>query len=140
MAPFGVRIAYKEAPPKHLPYSMVMMGGKPQVIGLPSGILGVACNLDCGDTWWRDTTFAFTEVAGDVQVLGTTALQEAAHAWGLDHIDGQQNIMYPYATSGKKVWADGCVDYNDATGAIGCEYVHDEFCGEDGGAQNDVAE
>lgn len=140
MAPFGVRIAYEEAPPKHLPYSMVMMGGKPQVIGLPNGVLGVACNLDCGDTWLRDTTFAFTEVAGDIQVLGTTALQEAAHAWGLDHIDGSDNIMYPYATNGKKVWADTCVPYNDATGPIGCEYIHDEFCGENGGAQNDVAE
>lgn len=140
MAPFGVRIAYEEAPPKHLPYSMVMMGGKPQVIGLPNGVLGVACNLDCGDTWWRDTTFAFTEVAGDIQVLGTTALQEAAHAWGLDHIDGDQNIMYPYATFGKKVWADTCTPYNAATGPIGCEYIHDEFCGEGAEAQNDVAE
>ncbi|WAS97603.1 MYXO-CTERM sorting domain-containing protein [Nannocystis punicea] len=140
MNPFGVRIAYEKAPPKHLPYSMVMMGGKPQVIGLPNGVLGVACNLDCGDTWWRDTTFAFTEVAGDIQVLGTTALQEAAHAWGLDHIDGEDNIMYPYATFGKKVWADTCTPYNAATGPIGCEYVHDEFCGENGGAQNDVAE
>ncbi|MFY0541705.1 MYXO-CTERM sorting domain-containing protein [Nannocystis pusilla] len=140
MEPFGVRIAYEEAPPKHLPYSMVMMGGKPQVIGLPNGVLGVACNLDCGDTWWRDTTFAFTEVAGDIQVLGTTALQEAAHAWGLDHIDGEDNIMYPYATFGKKVWADTCTPYNAATGPIGCEYVHDEFCGENGGAQNDIAE
>ncbi|MDC0715410.1 MYXO-CTERM sorting domain-containing protein [Nannocystis bainbridge] len=140
MTPFGVRIAYEKAPPKHLPYSMVMMGGKPGVIGLPNGVLGVACNLDCGDTWWRDTTFAFTEVAGDIQVLGTTALQEAAHAWGLDHIDGEDNIMYPYATFGKKVWADTCTPYNAATGPIGCEYVHDEFCGENGGAQNDVAE
>jgi MYXO-CTERM domain-containing protein len=138
MEPFGVRIAYEKAPPKHLPYSMVMMGGRPQVIGLPNGVLGVACNLDCGDTWWRDTTFAFTEVDGDIQVLGTTALQEAAHAWGLDHIDGSQNIMYPFATYGKKVWADTCTPYNDATGPIGCKYVHDEFCG--GGAQNDVAE
>lgn len=140
MTPFGVRIAYEKAPPKHLPYSMVMMGGKPQDIGLPNGVLGVACNLDCGDTWWRDTTFAFTEVAGDIQVLGTTALQEAAHAWGLDHIDGEDNIMYPFATFGKKVWADTCTPYNDATGAIGCQYVHDEFCGENSGGQNDVAE
>lgn len=138
--PFGVRIAYKAAPPKHLPYSMVMMGGKPGVIGLPQGVLGVSCSLDCGETWWRDATFAFTEESNNVQTLGTTALQEAAHAWGLDHIDGQQNIMYPYATLGDKVWADTCTPYNNATGPIGCDYVHDEFCGENAGKQNDVAE
>lgn len=138
--PFGVRIAYDAYPPKHLPYSMVMMGGKPGVIGLPNGVLGVSCNLDCGETWWRDTTFAFTEQSGDVQTLGTTALQEAAHAWGLDHISGENNIMYPFATPGAKVWADTCTPYDDATGAIGCEFIHDEFCGPQAGKQNDVAE
>jgi MYXO-CTERM domain-containing protein len=136
--PFGMRIAYEKAPPKELPHSQVMMGGTPQLIGLPQGVLGVACNLDCGDIWWRDTTFAFTEESNDVNVLGTTALQEAAHAWGLDHIDGQDNIMYPFATPGSKVWADTCTPYNDATGPIGCKYVHKEFCPE--GSQNDVSE
>jgi MYXO-CTERM domain-containing protein len=137
-SPFGIRIAYDKVPPKHLPYSQVMMGGSPGIIGLPNGVLGVACNLDCGDQWWRDTTFAFTEQTNDVPVLGTTALQEAAHAWGLDHIDGENNIMYPYATPGLKVWADECTDYNPATGAIGCQGTHNKFCG--GGQQNDVAE
>ena len=137
-APFGMRIAYDAVPPKHLPHSQVMMGGKPGAIGLPQGVLGVACNLDCGDLWWRDTTFAFTEETNDVPTLGTTALQEAAHAWGLDHIDGENNIMFPYATPGIKVWADTCTPYNDATGQIGCEYVHKEFCPE--GSQNDVSE
>ncbi len=142
-APFGLRIAYDAVPPKHLPYSQVMMGGKPGIIGLGNGVLGVACNLDCGDSWWRDTTFAFTEESNNVGILGTTALQEAAHAWGLDHIDGDNNIMYPYATPGFKVWADSCTPYNDATGGIGCQYVHKQFCPLDqypDGAQNDVAE
>ena len=142
--PFGLRIAYDAFPPKHLPYSQVMMGGSPQIIGLPNGVLGVSCNLDCGDDWWRDTTFAFTEETNNVGILGTTALQEAAHAWGLDHIDGDNNIMYPYATPGDKVWADTCTPYNDATGGIGCQYVHRQFCPEDPntmeGFQNDVAE
>ena len=136
--PFGLRIAYDVVPPKHLPYSQVMMGGSPQIIGLPNGVLGVSCSLDCGDSWWRDTTFAFTEETNNVGILGTTALQEAAHAWGLDHIDGDNNIMYPYATPGNKVWADTCTIYNDATGGIGCQYVHEKFCAE--GSQNDVAE
>lgn len=137
-APFGIRIAYDKVPPKHLPYSQVMMGGDPGLIGLPNGVLGVACNLDCGDQWWRDTTFAFTEQSNDTNILATTALQEAAHAWGLDHIDGENNLMYPYATPGTKVWADECTPYNAATGGIGCQSTHDKFC--PGGSQNDVAE
>lgn len=136
--PFGMRILYDKFPPKHLPYSQVMMGGRPSIIGLPNGVLGVACNLDCGDSWWRDTTFAFTEGVNDIPTLGTTALQEAAHAWGLDHIDGANNIMYPYATPGIKVWADTCTKYNAATGGIGCMPTHEQFCPQ--GSQNDVAE
>lgn len=138
-APFGLRIAYDKVPPKHLPYSQVMMGGKPGAIGLGNGILGVSCNLDCGDAWLRDTTFAFTEESNNTGVLGTTALQEAAHSFGLDHIDGSNNIMYPYATLGAKVWADTCTPFNDATGGIGCKPTHVKFC-PDNASQNDVAE
>ena len=136
--PFGMRIVYDAVPPKHLPYSQVMMGGHPAIIGLPKGVLGVSCNLDCGDSWWRDTTFAFTEESNNVGILGTTALQEAAHAWGLDHIDGSSNIMYPYATPGAKVWAEECTIYNDATGGIGCKSTHERFC--EKGTQSDIKE
>lgn len=142
--PYGLRIAFEEVPPKHLPYSQVMMGGQSSSIGLGQGILGVSCNLDCGDQWLRDTTFAFTEESNNVGVLGTTALQEAAHSFGLDHIAGQNNIMYPFATLGKKVWAQECTQYDDSTGGIGCTSVHQMFCPADAqnpkGRQNDNAE
>lgn len=137
-APFGIRILYEDFPPKHLPYSQVMMGGRPEVLGLPPGVLGLACNLDCGDVWWRDTTFAFTEASSSPNAVGTTALQEAAHAWGLDHIDGAEHIMYPISSPGAKVWADGCTPYNASTGMIGCQATHERFC--EPGAQDDVAE
>jgi hypothetical protein len=140
MDPYAVRIAYDLVPPAHLPYSMVMMGGSPEDLGMMGGILGVSCSSDCGDTWWRDTTFAFTEESGNASTLGNTALQEAAHAFGLDHIDGADHIMYPFAGSGTKTWAAACTPYNDATGGISCTFVHDEFCGENGGMQNDDAE
>jgi len=140
MAPYAVRIAYEDPPPAHLPYSMVMMGGDPTDVGQDAGTLGVSCSSDCGDVWWRDTTFAFTEASNSALTLGNTALQEAAHAFGLDHIDGTDNIMYPYATAGAKTWAPECTPYNDATGGISCTYIHDVFCGEDAGMQNDHAE
>ena len=140
MEPYAVRIAYEDAPPAHLPYSMVMMGGDPTDIGQDAGTLGVSCSSDCGDVWWRDTTFAFTEASNSASTLGNTALQEAAHAFGLDHIDGSEHIMYPFASGGAKIWSTECTPYNDATGGISCTYVHDEFCGEDSGMQNDDAE
>ena len=140
MAPYGIRIAYDERPPAHLPYAMVMMGGTPQLLGLPNGVLGVSCSSDCGDFWWRDTTFAFTDAINpdNAEVLGTTALHEAAHAFGLAHIDDSSKIMHPFVGSGDVTWEQTCTPYNDATGGINCMPTHDEFCG--GGAQNSHAE
>jgi len=143
LAPYGVRVAYEKAPPPELPYAMVMMGGKPGDIGMSTGILGVSCSSDCGDRWWRDTTLAFTAAAQPSQTntLSTTALHEAAHAFGLAHIDTAFNspfVMHPYVDNSERIWGDGCEEYNDATGSINCQSTHDVWCG--GGAQNTHAE
>lgn len=141
MEPYGVRIAYDVRPPKHLPYAMVMMGGLPSMLGLGGGVLGVSCSSDCADMWWRDTTFAFTDAINpnNAETLGTTALHEAAHAFGLAHIDDPSKIMNPFVSSGQVTWADECTPYNDATGGINCQGTHASFC--DGQpAQNTHAE
>ncbi len=141
MAPYGVRIAYEERPPAHLPYAMVMMGGTPQMLGLGSSVLGVSCSSDCGDQWWRDTTFAFTDNINpnNAPILGTTALHEAAHAFGLAHIDDGTKIMNPFVGSSDVTWSDTCTPFNDATGGINCRSTHREFCdGQE--AQNSDAE
>ncbi len=143
MAPYGVRIAYEERPPGHLPYAMVMMGGTPGLLGLPGGVLGVSCSPDCGDAWWRDLTFAFTASPNvgndDAEELGTIALHEAAHAFGLGHIDGNTNVMFPFVTA-NSTWADSCTPYNTATGGVNCQFVHDEFCGDQALMQDTNAE
>ncbi|MBL9102619.1 MAG: hypothetical protein JNL82_16860 [Myxococcales bacterium] len=143
LEPYGVRIAYEKAPPPELPYAMVMMGGTPDLIGLPNGVLGVSCSSDCGDRWWRDTTLAFTAAASPNQTntLSTTALHEAAHAFGLGHIDKAQSspfVMHPYVDNSPKVWGDECEEYNAATGGINCQSTHDYWCA--GGSQNTHAE
>ncbi|MBL9101574.1 MAG: hypothetical protein JNL82_11485 [Myxococcales bacterium] len=143
LEPYGVRVAYEKAPPPELPYAMVMMGGTPDLVGLPNGVLGVSCSSDCGDRWWRDTTLAFTAAASPNQTntLSTTALHEAAHAFGLAHIDTSQNsplVMHPYVDNSPKVWGDQCEEYNAATGGINCQSTHDYWC--PGGAQNTHAE
>ena len=140
MEPYGIRIAYEEVPPPELPYAMVMMGGTPGMLGLGGSVLGVSCSSDCGDFWWRDATFAFTDNINpnNASVLGTTALHEAAHAFGLAHIGDPTKVMNPFVGSANVVWADECTPYDDATGGINCQPTHDEFC--DGGAQNTHAE
>lgn len=140
MEPYGIRIAYDEVPPPELPYAMVMMGGSPGLLGLGNGVLGVSCSSDCGDMWWRDATFAFTDAINpnNSATLGTTALHEAAHAFGLAHIGDPSKVMNPFVGSANVTWAPDCVPYDDATGGINCQATHDEFC--PGGSQNTGAE
>jgi len=137
---FGIRIAYDERPPSHLPYAMVMMGGRPGLLGLGGSVLGVSCSRDCGDRWWRDTTFAFTQATGSTNpnVLGLIALHEAAHGFGLAHIDDSSRIMNPFITRADVSWADECTGYDASTGSINCQPTHDDFCPP--GMQNDTAE
>lgn len=140
MEPYGIRIAYDEVPPPELPYAMVMMGGSPGLLGFGNGVLGVSCSSDCGDNWWRDATFAFTDAINpnNSATLGTTALHEAAHAFGLAHIGDPSKVMNPFVGSANVTWAPDCVPYDDATGGINCQATHDEFC--PGGSQNTNAE
>lgn len=140
MEPYGIRIAYDAVPPPELPYAMVMMGGSPGMLGLGNGVLGVSCSSDCGDMWWRDATFAFTDAINpnNSATLGTTALHEAAHAFGLAHIGDPTKVMNPFVGSANVTWASECTPYDDATGGINCQPTHDEFC--PGGSQNTNAE
>jgi hypothetical protein len=103
----------------------------------------VSCSSDCGDRWWRDTTLAFTAAASASQTntLSTTALHEAAHAFGMGHIDKSMNsplVMHPYVDNSPKIWGSGCEEYNPATGGINCQPTHDYWC--PGEAQDSHAE
>jgi len=139
LEPFGIHVVWEERPPAHLPYAMVMIGGKAEDFGLGSGILGLACEIDCGDSWWRDVTYSFAG-GKDVTMAGQVAVHEAAHAWGLDHIDDENCIMYPVANSVKRSWATECTPYNTSTGEVECQAAHDEICGEGAGKQDSYAE
>ena len=50
-----------ERPPEHLPYTMVMVGGLPQALGLDDGVGGYACVIDCSDAIGRETVLVFGE-------------------------------------------------------------------------------
>jgi MYXO-CTERM domain-containing protein len=84
-APFNVQIVQTE--PAGGEYVEAVIGGRPQQLGLPNGVGGVApidqfqCNIIP-----NAIVFAFSDVyANDPQDVCETAAQEIAHAISLDH-------------------------------------------------------
>lgn len=137
-SPYGIRVVHEERPPAHLPYAMVLFGGTPDLIGASPAVLGTSCSSDCSDRWWRDTTLVFSgaRTSGDAEALAITALHEAAHAFGLTHIDDAARIMYPFVSQGA-TWGDACAGFDTRTGAVICRDSHLELCAD---GQNSHAE
>lgn len=129
LSPYGIRVVHEERPPAHLPYAMVLFGGTPELIGAGPGVLGTSCSSDCYDRWGRDTTLVFSGArnTSDTEALAITALHEAAHAFGLTHVDDPARIMYPFVSHGA-VWGDGCAGFDTRTGPILCRDSHLELC------------
>jgi hypothetical protein len=129
VADFGV-IVVGERPPEGNPYAMVVVG-VPQG-GAPGGIGGVAPGIDCGNTNPNLTSFSFLVNSGP-NVQATVIHQEAAHTWGLEHVDDESDNLFPstggitdpkYQDVCSQVVAD--VDLNP-TGSS-CNAVHTMFC------------
>ncbi len=83
---FNVQIVEVE-PPSNERYVEHVVGGRPQNVGLPNGVGGVAPidNFNCRviDT---AINYTFSEVyGGNVQSICETAAQEIAHSFSLDH-------------------------------------------------------
>ena len=74
-------------------YAMVVYGGTEEDFG----VLGSAPAGDCYDQLPGEIGFAHIdgELVDWVSGGATTALHEAGHTWGLDHIDVDTGIMYP---------------------------------------------
>jgi MYXO-CTERM domain-containing protein len=85
-AQFNVEIVETE-PPSNVRYVEHVVGGRPQDVGLPNGVGGVAPidNFNCGIIDVA-INYTFAEVyGGDVQSICETAAQEIAHSFSLDH-------------------------------------------------------
>jgi MYXO-CTERM domain-containing protein len=97
-----------------------------------SKILGIA-HLDCGDKMMRnDVSFAFHH-AGDGHQPSSVAMtisQEVAHAFGLEHVDDPNDIMFPARGAADPSFVDGCSPVVPAEGiGIACTEQHIESCG-----------
>lgn len=127
---FGV-IVVGERPPMGNPYAMVV-AGTPNGGG-PAGVGGVAPGIDCGNTNPNITSFSFL-VNESANVQATVIHQEAAHTWGLEHVDDESDNLYP-STGGitDPKYQDVCstvvadVQLNPTNAS--CNSVHTMFCG-----------
>lgn len=129
VADFGV-IVVGERPPAGNPYAMVV-SGEP-VGGAPNGIGGVAPGIDCGNTNPNLTSFNFL-VGSSANIQATVIHQEAAHTWGLEHVDDESDNLFPstggvsdpkYQDTCSRVVADTQLNPTPAS----CNSVHTMFC------------
>ncbi len=131
LAEFGVQVTI-ERPPEDVDYTMVMYGD----LG-PQSFAGIAPYIDCEDRRGGDTSFTQGFVTSNTG--STVILQEAAHTWGLEHVDAPSDILNPFKSSGlNQQFLDDCfkivanTDLEPTAGS--CNQIHTLYCDE--GYQN----
>jgi Big-like domain-containing protein len=115
--PFDVQIVFDR--PASGPYSMNMIGGKPEDIGLGPGAVGIA-PLDCSDLNDHDLSFTFPAVvANDPLEVAQTIAQETAHAYGLGHTSDRTDVMFPYVQKDSNGFQNFLMNVPDNTDCTG---------------------
>jgi len=130
-APYAVTVTDQD--PSPAPHDEAIVCGTPGVIGMPNGVGGVA-PFTCGQIP-NAITFTFAGVyGGDVDTMVGVVGQEAAHAWGLEHLlrcnDPMTYLNSPWSDEGS-CWPKAFQDHDSQCGeyqARSCD------CG--GGTQN----
>lgn len=127
VADFGVTVTDQR--PGSGDYDMEMVGNW-QGVENP-GFAGIAPNIDCFDAEGGETSFTL-EASGSADGIAEIVLQEIAHTWGLEHVDEQQDLLYPTTEGTNKTFRDECykivedVQLNPTNGY--CNSVHTQFC------------
>ncbi len=125
VADFGLKVV-TQRPPLTQEYSMVLYGELGE-----QEFAGIAPYIDCGNLWPSDTSFSS---GYDTSNSGSTiVLQEAAHTWGLEHVDAEFDVMNPFkVASANQRFEDQChkivanTDLEPTDGA--CTLMHTRFC------------
>jgi hypothetical protein len=129
VADFGIRVTGVR-PADSEDYTMVVYGGTEAEYGA----LGSAPAGDCLDQKPNEIVFAHLdgELVGWINGGATTALHEAAHSWGLDHIDVRGGIMFPSGDDTPTAFRMGCdqvvSDTSLTPGDGSCPTVNTLFC------------
>ncbi len=125
---FGVRITGVRPRSGH--YTMLVYGGTEAQYGA----LGSAPSGDCYDGYPDEIGFVHLdgELVDWVVAGATTSLHEAAHTWGLDHVDLETEIMYPEGDNTPTAFDDAChgivADVDLTPGEPSCPELNDALC------------
>lgn len=128
--PYGIRVTGTR-PPSNQDYTMVVYGGTEEEFGS----LGLAPAGDCWDQYTNQIAFAYMdgERVGWVNGGAATAVHEAAHTWGLDHIKEEYAVMAPAGDNSRTYFQTECVpivsDANYTLGGESCPVINDQLCG-----------
>lgn len=129
---YGIRIT-GQRPDRSEAYTMVVYGGTEERFGA----LGSAPSGDCGDQ--SPSQIAFAHLDGElvewVNGGATTALHEAAHSWGLDHIQTERSIMFPSGDDEPNAFRGECspvvTDVDLSLGPASCPELNAIHCEDD---------
>ncbi len=135
VADFGVRVV-TQRPPEDVDYTMVIYGD----LG-DQDFAGVAPYIDCEDLNLGDTSFTQAFTASNTG--STVILQEAAHTWGLEHVDSVTDVLNPFKAAGlTQSFVDDCFPIVANTSLErtpgSCNQIHTQFC--EPGFQNSYRE
>jgi hypothetical protein len=133
---FGITVTNQR--PADGDYDMEMVGNWQ---GEQPGFAGVAPNIDCFDNDGGEVSFTL-ESSGTADGIAEIVLQEAAHTWGLEHVNDGGDLLFPTTSGTNKTFVDECfkivsdTSLNESNGI--CNQVHTEFC--NSGWQNSYQE
>lgn len=128
VADYGIRITGQR--PTSGDYMMVIYGG----VEDDFGVLGSAPAEDCLDELPRQIAFAHLDGELNTWVNGgaMTALHEASHTWGLDHIDVERSVMFPSGDNSPSNYLADCAGVVSNTdlepGPASCPDLNRMFC------------
>ena len=143
-AQFDIEIT--DVDPGTAPHNEIMFGGTPTVLGMSAGIGGVSPGT-CG-TISSTVVFVFDIWGSNVEDICSTAAQEVAHSWSLDHVTDRTDPMTYFSNGGARrhfknaavTCGSDCV--NGSINGVECGGSNNQtrscFCG--GTTQNSVEE
>jgi MYXO-CTERM domain-containing protein len=123
---FGITVT--DVRPGSGDYDMEMVGNWQ---GSSPDFAGIAPAGDCWDNYGGETSFTL-EISTSADAIAEVMMQELAHTWGLDHVDEQQDLLYPTTQGTNKTYRDEChqvvadTDLNPTSGD--CSH-HQDACG-----------
>jgi hypothetical protein len=130
---FGIRITGVR-PPDTEDYVMIVYGDSEDAEE-DEAVLGRAPSGDCYDALPNQIAFAYLDGERATWVKGgaATALHEAGHTWGLDHIDANHAIMAPAGDNSNAYFTQECFQIVESVdldpGGESCPDINLEYCG-----------